>query len=86
MNSYATEQLGRQRHDQFAREAHGDRLARNATPLGQPRVGQSPVRRRGGIMWRLPGAVVAGISRQLHPRRGVSDLPIGRRATDPRRA
>jgi hypothetical protein len=86
MNSYATEQLTRQRHDQFAREAHRDlreahrdRLAQSATPLSRPSVGQSPV-------WRLGGALVAAISRPMHQRRSAKDSPISSRATSPRQA
>jgi hypothetical protein len=86
MNSYATEQLTRQRHDQFAREAHRDRLAQSATPLSWPSVGQSPVWRIGGLIWRLGGAVVAAISRPMHQRRGAKDSPISSRATSPRQA
>jgi hypothetical protein len=86
MNSYATEQLARQRHDQFEREAHHDRLAQSATPLSRPSVGQSPMRRVGGLMRRLPGAMVAGISRPMRRRRGAKDSPIGGRATSPRQA
>jgi hypothetical protein len=86
MNSYATEQLARQRYDQFAREAHGDRLAQSATPLSQTRVGQSPVRRVGNLIWRLGGAMVAVISRPTHQPPGAKDSPIGSRATSSRRA
>jgi hypothetical protein len=86
MNSYAMEQLARQRYDQFAREAHDDRLAQSATPFSQARVGQSPVRRVGGFMRRLPGAMLAGISRQMRQQRGAEESHIGSRATSPRRA
>lgn len=86
MNPYAIEQLTHQRYDQFAREAHDDRLAQSATPLRRPSVGQSPARRVGGLMRRLPGAMLAGISRQMRQRRGAKESPIGSRATDPRRA
>jgi hypothetical protein len=86
MNSYATEQLARQRHDQFAREAYGDRLARSATPLSRPSVGQSSVRRVGDLIGRLGRAMVALISRPMHQRRGVKDSPVSSRATSPRRA
>jgi hypothetical protein len=85
MNSYATEELARQRHDQFAQEARGDRLARSATPLSRPSVHQSLLRRVCGLN-RLPGAVVAGISRPMRQRRGANDSSIGGPATSPRQA
>jgi hypothetical protein len=86
MNSYATEQLTRQRHDQFAREADGDRLAQSATPLSRPSGGQSSVRRVGDLIGRLGRAMVVRISRPMRQRRGAKDSPIGGRATSPRRA
>jgi hypothetical protein len=86
MNSYATEQLARQRHDQFAREAHADRLAQSANPLGRPSVGQSRVWRVGGLIGRLGHAIVALISRSVHQPRGAKDSPVSGRATSPRRA
>jgi hypothetical protein len=86
MNSYAMEELTRQRYEQFAREAHADRLARAAAPLSRPSVGQSPVRRVGGLIGRLSGAMLVGISRQMRQRRGAKDSPVGNRATNPRRA
>ena len=86
MNSYATEQLARQRHDQFAREALGDRLAQSATPLGRPSVGQSRVGRVRGLIGRLGRAVVALISRPVHEPRGAKDSPIGGQAINPRQA
>jgi hypothetical protein len=89
MNSYATEQLTRQRYDQFEREARGGRLVRNArsaTPLSQPSVGPSPVRRFGSLMGRLGGAMLAGISRPMRQGHDAKDSPIGSRATGPRRA
>ena len=89
MNSYATEQLARQRYDQFAREAHDHRLAclaQSASPLRRPSVGQSPMRRVGGLMRRLPGAMLAGISRQMRQRWGAKASPVGSRAASTRRA
>jgi hypothetical protein len=89
MNSYATEQLARQRYDQVSREAHLDRLARLAqspTPLSQPSGVKSPVGRVGGRVWRFGGAVLAAISRPMGRRRGADDSPIGSRATGPRQA
>ena len=85
MNSYATEQLTRQRHDHFAREADGDRLARSAARR-QPCLGQSRLRRVGDLMQRLSGTLLAGISRPMRPWRRAADSPVGSRATDPRRA
>jgi len=80
MNSYTTEQLTRQRRDQFAREAYGGhliRMARGATPLSQPGVGPSPARRLGGLIWRFGEAVLAGISRTMRQRSSGATGPHG---------
>ena len=87
MNYYAAEQLARQRHDQFAREAYGDnlvRLARSAaTQPSQPSVGPLPLRRVASLMRRLRGALLTGISRWMRQRHGAKESRIGRRPTRP---
>lgn len=88
MNYYAAEQLARQRHDQFAREAYGDnliRLARSAaTQPSQPSVGPLPLRRVASLMWRLRGAMLTRISRRMRQRHGAKGSPIGSRPARPR--
>lgn len=87
MNHYAAEQLARQRHDQFAREAYGDtlvRLARSAAPHpSQPSVGPLPLRRVASRMWRRRGVMLAGISRWMSQRHGAEESRTGERPTHP---
>lgn len=87
MNHYAAEQLARQRHDQFAREAYGDtlvRLARSAAPHpSQPSVGAVPLRRVASRTWRRPGLMLTGISRWMSQRHGAGESPTGERPTHP---
>lgn len=87
MNYYATEQLARQRHDEFAREAYGDtlvRLARSAAPHpSQPSVGPLPLRRVASRMWRRRGVMLAGISRWMSQRHGAEESRTGERPTHP---
>ena len=85
MNHYATEQLARQRHDQFAREAYGDtlvRLARSAAPHpSQPSVGPMPLMGIARRMWRLRSAMLAGISRWTSQGPGAEESRTGERPT-----
>lgn len=87
MNYNAAEQLARQRHDQFAREAYGGnliRLAASAAPHpSQPSVGPLPLRRVASRMWRLRRVLLTGISRWMRQRRGAKESRIGRRPTRP---
>jgi hypothetical protein len=83
MNYYASEQLARQRHDQFAREASRGslaRLARSASPSSQPNVGPWPLRPVASLIWRLGGAMLSWISRPMRQRRGATDSPNASRA------
>jgi hypothetical protein len=87
MNHYATEQLARQRQDQFANEAHGDtlvRLARSAAPHpSQPSVGPLSLWRVASRMWRRRGVMVAGVSRWMSQRHGAEESRTGERPTHP---
>jgi hypothetical protein len=87
MNHYAAEQLARQRHDQFVREAYGDtlvRLARSGAPHpSQPSVGPWPLRRVASRMWRRRGVMLAGISRWMSRRHGAEESRTGQRPTHP---
>jgi hypothetical protein len=87
MNHYATEQLARQRHDQFAREAYGDtvvRLARSAASHpSQQGVGPLPLRRVASWMWRRRGVMLEGISRWMSQRHGAEESRTGERPTHP---
>ena len=87
MNYYAADQLARQRHDQFAREASGDnlvRLARNADPqLSQASVGPLLLIRAASHLWRIPRALLTAISRRMSKRHAARESRIGRRPTRP---
>jgi hypothetical protein len=88
MNHYAAEQLARQRHDQFAREAYGDTLVRLARSAAAPHpsqqsVGPLPLRRVAGRMWRRRGVMLAEISRWMSDRHGTEESRTGERPTHP---
>lgn len=79
MNSYATEQLMRQRHAEFAREAQGDnliRLARNAATVSQADQRRAPVSRSVGLAQRLWMAALATSSRVKGAVRGFRPSPV----------
>jgi hypothetical protein len=87
MNHYAAEQLARQRHDQFAREAYGGTLVRLARSTAlhpsQPRVGPLPLGSVASRMWRPRSGMLGGISRWMSQRHGASESRTVERPTHP---
>jgi hypothetical protein len=89
MTWYGTEQLARQRRDQFANEARGGnlvRLAGGVPSASTPRVGPAPLHRVLGLMNRLGGAMVVGVTRSMRQPRGAPESAIDNRVIGSRDA